>query len=122
MSTILIVEDNEMNRDMLMRRLKRKGFDVVCSINGQEGVDMALKLIPDCIIMDMNMPVMDGFEATRFLKANEAVSHIPIIALTAYALDEDENKCLAAGCDTYVAKPLDFKELLASMAAFEITA
>lgn len=111
-STILLVEDNEMNRDMLSRRLKKKGFEVKIAVDGQSGVEEALKSIPDVILMDMSLPVMDGWEATRQLKASEDTKQIPIIALTAHAMSDDRKKALDAGCDDYDTKPVDLKRLL----------
>ena len=112
MSKILLVEDNEMNRDMLSRRLTKKGFEVVIAINGQEGVDMASSENPDLILLDMSLPVMDGWTAAGHLKASDATKNIPIIALTAHAMAEDREKALGAGCDDYDTKPVDFKRLL----------
>ena len=112
MSKILIVEDNEMNRDMLSRRLQRKGFEVVMAVDGQAGVDMATAEAPDLVLMDLSLPVMDGWEATRHLKANEATRNIPVIALTAHAMQGDEQKALEAGCDDYDTKPVNFSRLL----------
>ena len=112
MSKILLVEDNEMNRDMLMRRLERKGFEVVIAIDGKAGIDMASSSNPDIILMDLSLPVIDGWEATRQIKADSATQSIPIIALTAHAMAGDEHKALAAGCDDYDTKPIDLKRLL----------
>ncbi len=112
MSKILIVEDNEMNRDMLSRRLQRKGFEVVLAVDGQAGVDMATAESPDLVPMDLSLPVMDGWEATRHLKADEATRNIPVIALTAHAMQGDEQKALEAGCDDYDTKPVNFSRLL----------
>ena len=112
MSRILLVEDNELNRDMLSRRLMKKGFDVVIAVNGQEGVDMASSENPDLILLDMSLPVMDGWTAAGHLKSNDATENIPIIALTAHAMAEDREKALSAGCDDYDTKPVDFKRLL----------
>ncbi len=112
MSKILIVEDNEMNRDMLSRRLQRKGFEVVMAVDGQAGVDMATAESPDLVLMDLSLPVMDGWEATRHLKADEATRNIPVIALTAHAMQGDEQKALEAGCDDYDTKPVNFSRLL----------
>jgi len=111
MAKILLVEDNEMNRDMLSRRLERKGFEVVMAPDGQQGVDMAASESPDLILMDMSLPVLDGWEATRRVKAS-ATSAIPVIALTAHAMVGDREKALAAGCDDYDTKPVDFPRLL----------
>jgi len=112
MSKILLVEDNEMNRDMLMRRLERKGFEVVIAIDGKAGIDMAASSNPDIILMDLSLPVIDGWEATRQIKANPATQPIPVIALTAHAMADDEQKALEAGCDNYDTKPIDLKRLL----------
>lgn len=111
MVKILLVEDNEMNRDMLGRRLMRKGFEIDVAGNGLEAIEQANAGMPDLIVMDMNMPEMDGWEATRRIRAQEATSGIPIIAFTACALAEDREACLAAGCDDYETKPVDFKSL-----------
>lgn len=112
MTKILIVEDNEMNRDMLSRRLQRKGFQIVMAVDGAEGVAMAGTEAPDLILMDMSLPVMDGWEAARRLKADDGTRHIPIIALTAHAMASDQEKALAAGCDDFDTKPVDLPRLL----------
>jgi two-component system cell cycle response regulator DivK len=112
MSKILVVEDNEMNRDMLTRRLERKGFEVVVAINGKAGIDMASTSNPDIILMDLSLPVIDGWEATRQIKADPATQSIPVIALTAHAMAGDEQKALEAGCDDYDTKPIDLSRLL----------
>lgn len=112
MPKVLLVEDNEMNRDMLSRRLERKGFDVVFALDGQAAVDMAGSENPDLILMDMSLPVMDGWEATRQIKANENLNTIPIIALTAHAMSGDREKALDAGCEEYDTKPVDFPRLI----------
>jgi len=112
MAKILLVEDNEMNRDMLSRRLSRKGHEVFIAVDGAEGVDMALSKTPDLILMDMSLPVLDGWEATRQLKATAETKHIPVIALTAHAMAGDREKCFAAGCDEYDTKPVEFPRLL----------
>ena len=112
MSRILLVEDNEMNRDMLSRRLTRRGFEVVIAVDGQEGVEMTQQENPDIVLMDMSLPVLDGWEATRRLKAAEETKHIPIIALTAHAMSGDREKTLEAGCDDYDTKPIEFPRLL----------
>ena len=112
MSKILLVEDNEMNRDMLTRRLERKGYEVVIAVDGQAGVDMASSTNPDIILMDLSLPVIDGWEATRKIKADPATQSIPVIALTAHAMAGDEQKALQAGCDDYDTKPVDLKRLL----------
>jgi two-component system, cell cycle response regulator DivK len=112
MKKILLVEDNEMNRDMLSRRLARKDFEVVIAVDGAEAVKMAESETPALILMDMSLPVIDGWEATRRLKAQTATKAIPIIALTAHAMSGDREKCLEAGCDDYDTKPIEFKRLL----------
>jgi CheY-like chemotaxis protein len=117
MNKILLVEDNEMNRDMLSRRLARKGYEVIVAVDGREGVDMARSETPDLILMDMSLPVMDGWEASRTLKADGKTRPIPIIALTAHALSEDRQSALDAGCDDYDTKPVDLKRLLGKMEA-----
>ncbi len=114
---ILLVEDNEMNRDMLSRRLRRKGYEVVIAVDGQEGVDKASKELPAIILMDMSLPVVDGWEATRRLKAAADTEPIPVIALTAHAMAGDRKKALAAGCDDYDTKPVDLKRLLGKITA-----
>ena len=112
MSKILLVEDNEMNRDMLTRRLERKGFVVVIAVDGQAGIDMTSSSSPDIILMDLSLPVIDGWEATRKIKADPATQSIPVIALTAHAMAGDEQKALEAGCDDYDTKPVNFSRLL----------
>ena len=112
MSKILLVEDNEMNRDMLTRRLERKGFEIVIAVDGKAGIDMASSSNPDIILMDLSLPVIDGWEATRQIKADPATQSVPVIALTAHAMAGDEQKALAAGCDDYDTKPIDLKRLL----------
>jgi two-component system, cell cycle response regulator DivK len=112
MAKILLVEDNEMNRDMLSRRLERKGFQVVMAVDGQQGVNLAASEIPDLILMDMDLPIIDGWEATRRVKADENTRGIPVIALTAHAMVGDRDKAIAAGCDDYDTKPVDFPRLL----------
>ena len=112
MTKVLIVEDNEMNRDMLSRRLQRKGFDVEIAVDGQEGIDRAASGSPDVVLMDMSLPVIDGWEATRRLKADATAESIPVIALTAHAMEGDREKALEAGCDDYDTKPINFKRLL----------
>ncbi|HEY0038894.1 MAG TPA: response regulator [Longimicrobium sp.] len=112
MKKILLVEDNEMNRDMLSRRLERKGYDVVVAVDGQDGVDRAARELPDLVLMDMSLPVLDGWEATRRLKSTPATGHIPIIALTAHAMAGDREHAMGAGCDDYDTKPIDLARLL----------
>jgi CheY-like chemotaxis protein len=109
---ILLVEDNEMNRDMLSRRLTRNGFEIVMAVDGGQGVAMAASEKPDLILMDMSLPVMDGWEATRRVKADAATSAIPVIALTAHALVEDRERAKAAGCDDFDTKPVELPRLL----------
>ena len=116
MTTILIVEDNEMNREMLSRRLETRGYSVLLAVDGEMGIDVARANEPDLILMDMSLPVMDGWEATRRLKADPALRHIPIIALTAHAMANDREKALEAGCDDYDTKPIELQRLLAKMA------
>jgi len=108
---ILLVEDNEMNRDMLTRRLERKGYTVVAAHDGAEGHALAHSEFPDLILMDMSLPVMNGWEVTRLLKSEETTRHIPIIALTAHALATDRAKAIEVGCDDYDTKPVDFARL-----------
>jgi CheY-like chemotaxis protein len=112
MTKILLVEDNEMNRDMLSRRLLRKGYEVVMAVDGEQAVAMAQSEKPDLILMDMSLPVIDGWEATRQVKAAEASSRIPIIALTAHAMSGDRERALSAGCDDYDTKPIEMPRLL----------
>lgn len=114
------MEDNEMNRDMLSRRLRRFGFDVFTAVDGAEGITLALTQRPDLILMDMRLPVIDGWEATRRLKAHRSTAHIPIIAQTAHAMAGDREKCLAAGCDDYTTKPVQLSQLLAKIEALLI--
>ena len=118
MSKILIVEDNEMNRDMLSRRLERKGYDVVMAEDGQKGVDMSKSESPDLILMDLSLPVMDGWEATSTIKGNDITKDIPVIVLTAHAMAGDREKALEAGADEYDTKPIDFKRLLGKIKDF----
>ena len=112
MKKILLVEDDEMNRDMLSRRLIKRGYDIAIAVDGEQGVTMALSGRPDLILMDMSLPIMDGWEAAKVLKAAEGTKSIPIIALTAHAMDQDREKCLEAGCDDYDTKPVEFQRLL----------
>ncbi len=115
MVRLLLVEDNEMNRDMLSRRLQRRGFEVLIATDGAQGVAMARNEAPDLILMDISLPIMDGWAATRTLKAARDTQVIPIIALTAHALAGDREKSIAAGCDEYETKPIDFDRLLAKI-------
>ena len=112
MPKILLVEDNELNRDMLSRRLKRRDYEVEMAVDGQQGVDLTRSLMPDLILMDMSLPIIDGWTATGILKSDSSTSHIPIIALTAHAMEGERQKCLEAGCDDFDTKPIDFKRLL----------
>jgi len=114
---ILLVEDNEMNRDMLSRRLVRKGYDIVIAIDGQQALDMAAAESPDLILMDMSLPVIDGWETTRRVKANPDTKTIPIIALTAHAMVEDKDKAIEAGCDDFDTKPIDIQRLVGKIQA-----
>ena len=118
MPKLLLVEDNEMNRDMLSRRLERRGYEVSIALDGQQGIDMARSENPDLILMDMSLPVVDGWEATRQLKADDATKAIPVIALTAHAMASDEEQAREAGCDDFDTKPVDFKRLLGKIEAF----
>ena len=115
MARILLVEDQEMNRDMLSRRLKKRGYEVSIAVDGAEGVEKARSESPDLILMDMSLPVMDGWEATRTLKADEATRAIPVVALTAHAMSTDREKALAAGCDAYETKPVELPRLIETM-------
>jgi CheY-like chemotaxis protein len=117
MAKILLVEDNEMNRDMLSRRLARNGFEVVIAVDGRKGVEMATSEKPDLILMDMSLPVMDGWDATRHVKADPATKSIPVIALTAHAMVEDRDKAMAAGCDDFDTKPVELPRLLEKIGA-----
>ncbi|MFC1679427.1 response regulator [Elusimicrobiota bacterium] len=117
MAKLLLVEDNEMNRDMLSRRLRRRGYEVVVAVDGKEGIEKARAESPDLIIMDMSLPEIDGWEATRRLKADEATGKIPIIALTAHAMTGDREKALDAGADEYDTKPVEFSRLIEKLAA-----
>ena len=112
MPKILLVEDNELNRDMLSRRLKRRDYDVEMAVDGQEGIDLTKSLMPDLVLMDMSLPIIDGWTATGILKSDSTTSHIPIIALTAHAMEGERQKCLEAGCDDFDTKPIEFKRLL----------
>lgn len=112
MAKVLLVEDNEMNRDMLSRRLARRGYDVVIAMDGRGGVEMASQERPDIILMDMCLPIIDGWDATRLIKASPDTQAIPVIALTAHAMTGDCEKALEAGCDDYDTKPVEFPRLL----------
>nr|WP_269750333.1 response regulator [Methylocystis silviterrae] len=113
----MLVEDNEMNRDMLSRRLRRNGYEVVIAIDGQQGVEMAAAESPDLILMDMSLPVIDGWEAARRVRENEATRKIPVIALTAHAMAGDREKAIEAGCDDYDTKPVEITRLLGKITA-----
>ncbi len=117
MAKILLVEDSEMNRDMLARRLARRGYEVVIAVDGEQGVTLAQTEAPDLILMDMNLPVLDGSEATRQLRAAPATRSIPVIALTAHAMAGDREKALEAGCDDYDTKPIELERLLGKIEA-----
>src|ERR1700755_3184353 len=117
MSKILLIEDNEMNRDMLSRRLVRRGYEVILALDGQSGLESAESAGPDLILMDMSLPILDGWEATRRLKAAPATQRIPVIALTAHAMSSDREKALEAGCDDYDTKPIELPRLLEKITA-----
>ena len=117
MPKILLVEDNEMNRDMLSRRLQTRGYEVTIAVDGKVGIEMAQATLPDLILMDMSLPVVDGWEATRTLKGAPETRHIPVIALTAHAMSTDRDKALEAGCDDYDTKPIELPRLLGKMEA-----
>ncbi|WP_036479625.1 response regulator [Myxosarcina sp. GI1] len=112
MTKILLVEDNEMNRDMLSRRLKRRGYEVIMALDGSQGVSMTISERPDLVLMDMSLPILDGWEATKTIKANPNTQSIPIIALTAHAMAGDREKALEAGCDDYDTKPIELNRLI----------
>ena len=121
MPKILLVEDNEMNRDMLSRRLSRRGYDIVIAMDGEEGVERALAERPDLILMDMSLPVKDGWTATREIKADPQLAATPIIALTAHAMSGDRERAMEAGCDDYDTKPVEFDRLVAKIQALLVT-
>lgn len=112
MTTILLVEDNEMNREMLSRRLERRGYEVVIAVDGEMSIEVARTNSPDLILMDMSLPLVDGWEATRRIKSDQALKHIPVIALTAHAMANDREKALEAGCNDYDTKPIELPRLL----------
>jgi len=112
MAKVLLIEDNEMNRDILLRRLSRRGYLMVSAVDGRQGVEMARSERPDIILMDMSLPVMDGWEATRRVKADEDMRNVPVIGLTAHAMSGDREKALAAGCDDYDTKPVELDRLI----------
>jgi CheY-like chemotaxis protein len=118
MPKILLVEDNELSRDMLSRRLRRKGYEVLVATDGQEGIAMAQRELPDLVLMDLSLPDLDGWEATRRLKKDAKTQHIPVIALTAHAMSGDREKAIDAGCDEYDTKPIDLRRLLSKMIRF----
>ena len=120
MAKVLLVEDNEMNRDMLSRRLERRGFEVVIAVDGAEGVAKSKAELPDIVLMDMSLPVMNGWEATRAIKADPATSGMPVIALTAHSMPGDREKAMEAGCDDYDVKPVELPRLLSKMAALGV--
>jgi len=115
MAKVLLVEDNEMNRDMLSRRLIRRGFEVVFAVDGKQGVDLARSEKPDIILMDMSLPVMDGWQATRCVKSDDATRSVPVIGLTAHAMSGDRERAIAAGCDDYDTKPVEIERLIGKM-------
>jgi two-component system, cell cycle response regulator DivK len=115
MTKVLVVEDNEMNRDMLSRRLMRRGFQVIFAVDGQQGIDLARSERPDIILMDMSLPVIDGWEATRRVKSDDATRSVPVIGLTAHAMAGDREKAIEAGCDDYDTKPVELERLIGKM-------
>jgi two-component system, cell cycle response regulator DivK len=115
MTKVLLVEDNEMNRDMLSRRLIRRGFQVVFAMDGQQGIDLARSERPDIILMDMSLPVIDGWEVTRRVKADDATRNVPVIGLTAHAMSGDREKAIEAGCDDYDTKPVELDRLISKI-------
>jgi CheY-like chemotaxis protein len=115
MAKVLLVEDNEMNRDILFRRLSRRGYVVVFAVDGQQGVEMARSEKPDIILMDMSLPIIDGWEATRRVKSDNAIRDVPVIGLTAHAMSGDREKALEAGCDDYDTKPVEFDRLISKI-------
>jgi two-component system cell cycle response regulator DivK len=115
MAKVLVVEDNEMNRDMLSRRLMRRGFQVIFAVDGQQGIDLARSERPDIILMDMSLPVIDGWEATRRVKSDDATRGVPVIGLTAHAMAGDREKAIEAGCDDYDTKPVELERLIGKM-------
>ncbi len=117
MNRILVVEDNEMNRDMLSRRLQRRGYEVIVAVDGQAGIEAAETEHPDLILMDMSLPIVDGWEATRRVKSRPETAHIPVVALTAHALEGERQKALDAGCDDYDTKPVELERLLQKIKA-----
>lgn len=122
MPLIVLVEDNELNRDMLSRRLTRRGFEVESAEDGQQGIELATRVLPDVVLMDLSLPVIDGWEATRRLKRAPETKDVPIIALTAHAMDADRIKALEAGCDDFDTKPVDLERLIGKIQALAGTA
>lgn len=118
MTKILLVEDNELNRDMLSRRLTKRKYEIVCAFDGQQAIDMASSENPDLILMDLSLPIIDGWEATRRIKGDEKLKGIPIIALTAHAMADDREKALKAGCNDYLSKPVEMEALLKKITSF----
>jgi len=121
MAKVLLVEDNEANRDMLTRRLQRRGFEVVFAVDGAQGVALSKTEHPDIVLMDMSLPVMNGWEATRAIKADTTTKHIPVIALTAHSMAGDREKAMEAGCNDYDTKPVELPRLLGKMAALGVS-
>jgi two-component system cell cycle response regulator DivK len=117
MTKLLLVEDNDMNRDMLQRRLQKRGYEVVTAVDGREGIDVARRELPDLVLLDMSLPVLDGWSAAGILKGEAATAAIPIIALTAHAMAGERERAMAAGCDEYDTKPIDLARLLAKIEA-----
>ena len=117
MARVLLVEDNELNRDMLTRRLRRAGYEVLIAGDGQQGLEMTRSEKPDLVLLDMNLPVMDGWTTCKRIRSDGKLRHTPIIALTAHAMGEDRDRAMAAGCDDYATKPIDFPSLLEKMSA-----
>ena len=120
MPKILLVEDNEMNRDMLSRRLERRGYEVVVAMDGEEGVAKAKSELPDLILMDMSLPIIDGWEATRRIRQEAALATVPIIALTAHAMDGDRERAIEAGCNDYDVKPIELPRLMEKIVALGV--
>lgn len=118
MARVLLVEDNECNSDILTRRLARRGYDIVVAVDGRQAIDLAILEQPDVILMDMSLPVMDGWQATRLLRQHPATCHIPVIGLSAHAMQSDHDRAIAAGCHDYETKPVDFTRLLAKLARY----
>lgn len=112
MAVLLLVEDNDLNRDMLSRRLKKRGYEVLLAMDGIEGLEMCRQHVPDLVLMDMSLPRLDGWEATRLIRSEAGTAHIPVLALTAHAMSGDREKALGAGCDDYDTKPVDMARLL----------